>query len=147
MLQKLKNIKANNDGTNKEDLEGHKKRSRAKWKKSFQEKDKEVQSKAASPATNMETRVPSSKGSTHQKSDQGAPLVDEEVLNSLSVDCLWLHTCVGNLPDDNPLPVGLRKNQFFYFDDTFTWIFKKDISEFLAGDMLNVSILQVFMRL
>lgn len=73
-------------------------------------------------------------------------LVDEQVLNSLTKSCYWLHSCVSNLPDEKPIEVQLEMAQFHYQVDATTWVSKDDVREFLSRDMLNVSIIHVFMR-
>ncbi|XP_048493022.1 uncharacterized protein LOC125493596 [Beta vulgaris subsp. vulgaris] len=88
----------------------------------------------------------SSKGSSPDATPKGTPLVSEQVIQSLSKSCLWLHARVSNLPDSSPIKVDLEKSQFHYLgEDSATWVYKVDIREFLCGAMLNISILQVFM--
>ena len=69
-----------------------------------------------------------------------------EVVESLPYGCNWLHTCVSYVPNDEPIPVLLEKSQFNYMEDINTWMYKDDIKEFISNEMLNVSMIQVFMR-
>lgn len=98
----------------------------------------------SSPKRDAQEKNISSKGST-AAIDPG--LVDEDVLDSLTKECRWLHTCVKDEPANKPVKVVLNKTQFHYFEDTETWITKEDISDFLSKDKLPIVFLQAFMRL
>lgn len=113
--------------------------------------NKEVGSKAnsnkaeAQPIPAIVGKI-SSKGSSPDATPKGTPLACEQVIQSLSNSCLWLHARVSNLSDSSRIKVDLEKSQFHYLgEDSATWVYKADIREFLCGVMLNISILQVFM--
>lgn len=65
-------------------------------------------------AENANKQKHSSKGSTPQVKPKGTPLLGTHVLLSFSKPCFWLHTCVCNLPDENPIQIDLEKCQFHY---------------------------------
>lgn len=87
-----------------------------------------------------------SKYSTPQVAPKGTPLIGKQVLDSLSKDCFWMHTCVCNLPNETPIQVDLEQSQFHNIADPLTWVYKWEVREFLSREMVNVSIIQVFMR-
>ena len=76
------------------------------------------------------------------------PLVDDHVHQSLSKECAFLHLRAGEVvpPGGNDIAVPLPKEMFHYDEDTYAWLSREDVKEFLTGEMLNVSIIQVFMR-
>lgn len=131
----------------------------AKAKKRKVEGNKEAKvgsNKSNSKANDLHKRTISSKGSTRdpvvdldkvpEVLSKGNDLVEKHVLSTLSQPCFWLHKCVSNLQENKAIQVSLDKSQFNYMVDSSTWVNKDDVSEFLSGKMLNVSIIQVFMR-
>ncbi|XP_010688840.1 uncharacterized protein LOC104902680 [Beta vulgaris subsp. vulgaris] len=73
--------------------------------------------------------------------------IEKSMLKYLTKACLWLYVNVCDMPDDKPMEVKLGSTQFNYLEDASTWVSKADIKEFLCGEMLNVSLIQVFMRM
>ena len=74
-------------------------------------------------------------------------LVDDDVVQSLSKECTFLHKRVSGLPDDETISLILPKELFHYYDeDGIARISKDDVKELLSGSMLNISIIQGFMR-
>lgn len=96
--------------------------------------------------TKADTQKHSSKGSTTRVLPKGTPLVESQVLESLSDGCFWLHTCVMGMDSNETLTVRAEKVQFHYLEDTAAYITKVDVREFLRRKKLNVSIIQGFMR-
>ena len=74
------------------------------------------------------------------------PLVEDDVHRSLSKECAFLHLCVGEVPPSTDITLPLPKALFHYDEDATAWLSRGDITEFLKGEMLNISIIQVFMR-
>ena len=76
------------------------------------------------------------------------PLVDDDVHRSLSKECAFLHLRVGEVvpPGAADIAVPLPKEMFHYDEDTNAWLSRGDVTEFLKGEMLNISIIKVFMR-
>ena len=88
-------------------------------------------------------------GSPSKASTQLAvPLVDDNVHRSLSKECAFLHLRAGEvLPPGAPdIAVTLPKEIFHYDEDATAWLSRGDVTEFLKGEMLNISIIQVLMR-
>ncbi|XP_021737361.1 uncharacterized protein LOC110703888 [Chenopodium quinoa] len=84
----------------------------------------------------------SSKGSAMQPT----PLVGDNVLQSLTKDLTFLHNRFSHLPSDDPIEIALPKAMFHYDEDASAWLNKQDVKEFLRGSMLNISLIQIFMR-
>ena len=74
------------------------------------------------------------------------PLVDDDVHRSLSKECAFLHLRVGEVSPSTNIAVPLPKALFHYDEDATAWLSRGDDTEFLKGEMLNISIIQVFMR-
>ncbi|CAO2814641.1 unnamed protein product [Amaranthus hypochondriacus] len=77
---------------------------------------------------------------------QATPLVADTVLQSLSKELTYLHNRVCMLPSDTPIQVALPKEMFHYDDDAIAWLSKEDVTEFLSGSMLNISLIQTCIR-
>ena len=88
----------------------------------------------------------SSKRSTPLKNDKKWDLLPQNVLQSLSRACDLLATCVSNLPEDGLVEVVIDKSVFRYPCDGTTWLYKADLKELLVGEMLCISIIQIFVR-
>jgi hypothetical protein len=93
-----------------------------------------------------ESEKASKKNSSRGSAMQATPLVADTVLQSLSKDLTYLHNRVSMLPSDTPIEVALPKALFHYDDDAIAWLSKEDVKEFLSGSMLNISLIQTFMR-
>lgn len=100
-------------------------------------KPKEIDAEVNSPV----------KSSSHRVVPNGTLLVPNEVFESLSDTCYWLHTCVMGMSEKSPLGIPVDKVQFGYMEDTFIWVPRQDVREFLCREKLNVSLIQSFMRL
>ncbi|XP_021759259.1 uncharacterized protein LOC110724166 isoform X2 [Chenopodium quinoa] len=84
----------------------------------------------------------SSKGSAMQPT----PLVGDNVLQSLTKDLTFLHNRFSHLPSDDSIEIALPKAMFHYDEDASAWLNKQVVKEFLRGLMLNISLIQIFMR-
>ena len=80
------------------------------------------------------------------KSMGANPILTEEELKDLSLDCKWLHTRASRLAEEDPIILHLNKDQFSFDEAPFVVIGRSDIGEFLRGDMLNIALLHVYMR-
>ena len=87
-------------------------------------------------------------GQVSKKSSRASctPLVEDDVLKSLSKACTFLHNRVSELPTGTHIQVNLPKALFHYDEDAIAYISREDVTEFLTGSMLNISIIQTFMR-
>ena len=72
-------------------------------------------------------------------------LTDAE-LKDLFPDCKWLHTYASRMYKEDPILLGLQKDQFSFAENPFVIIGPSDIGQFLRGDMLNVALIHVYMR-
>ena len=88
----------------------------------------------------------SKKNSSKGSAMQPTPLVGDNVLQSLTKDLTFLHNRVSHLPSDDPIEFALPKAMFHYDEDASAWLNKQDVKEFLRGSMLNISLIQIFMR-
>lgn len=107
--------------------------------------------KAITPTTNDDqplhcSNEPSKKISSRGSALQLTPLVDDDVVQSLSKECTFLHKRVCALPTDEPIAMNLPKELFHYDEDGIARINKEDVKELLSGSMLNISVIQGFMR-
>ncbi|XP_021728745.1 uncharacterized protein LOC110695827 [Chenopodium quinoa] len=102
------------------------------------------------PKKRSEQRSESEKGSKKNSSRgltlQATPLVADTILQTLSKDLTFLQNRVSMLPSDTPIQVPLPKAMFHFDEDAVTWLSKEDVKEFLSGSMLNISLVQTFMR-
>ena len=87
------------------------------------------------------------KSSSRVSAKKPPPLVDEDVLKSLSLELTFLHDRVALFADD-PMTFALPRKIFHYDKDAseLLYLFKEDVKEFLSGAMLNISLIQVCMR-
>ena len=53
---------------------------------------------------------------------------------------------IGEVLVGTSIAVHLPKALFHYDEDATAWLSRDDVTEFLKGEMLNISIIQVFMR-
>ncbi|XP_021716896.1 uncharacterized protein LOC110684772 [Chenopodium quinoa] len=112
---------------------------------SKRKKVEKPKSKNVQPTKNME------QGQGLNKSLRGSaksctPIVEARILNSLSKACTFLHNRVSELLRGRSIEVILPKALFHYDEDGIAPITKEDVKEFLSGAMLNISIIQAFMR-
>ncbi|XP_056682872.1 uncharacterized protein [Spinacia oleracea] len=102
----------------------------------------ELIAKGSSQGKSQNSKLKSSKGPVSHAN----LLVESDVFDSLSKPCKWLHSLVSELPDGNPIGVQMDMSLFHFFEHGTAWVTKDDICEFLKVDMLNISMIQVFMR-
>lgn len=88
----------------------------------------------------------SKKNSSKGSAMQPTPLVGDNVLQSLTKDLTFLHNRFSHFPSDDPIEIALPKAMFHYDEDASAWLNKQDVKEFLRGSMLNISLIQIFMR-
>lgn len=50
------------------------------------------------------------------------------------------------MTDGEPIAIQLDGTLFYYNEDGMAWLNKGDVSQFLSGSRLNISVIQVFMR-
>ena len=106
-MKEKKRSKAKKINANKEGLKANKVKKRAN--------DDEIDSQAGgnNGDENTEAKRHSSKGSTPQILPKGSPLLNANVLSSLTKACFWVHNYISNLPDDKPILVhGLARMTF-----------------------------------
>lgn len=80
---------------------------------------------------------------------QFSPVIDDRsFLDSLTEDCRELaDTLALAVADDDAVGVTLPRSLFHYLtDDGTAFLTKEDIGQFLRGEMINISIIQVYMR-
>ncbi|XP_056697293.1 uncharacterized protein [Spinacia oleracea] len=75
-----------------------------------------------------------------------SPDIPDTIVDSLSQECEWLRTFVASMPDGDSFEVILDGTSFHYNENGKIQVDKNDISQFLRGAKLNISIIQVFMR-
>lgn len=75
-----------------------------------------------------------------------SPDIPDTIVYSLSQECEWLRTFVASMPDGDSFEVILDGTSFHYNENGKIQVDKNDISQFLRGAKLNISIIQVFMR-
>ncbi|CAH9085826.1 unnamed protein product [Cuscuta epithymum] len=81
----------------------------------------------------------------HKKPTIQRSLVSEKVLLSLTRDCKWLHSMIASRSSDDPIAITLDASMFHYeSDDSHALLTIEDISQFLSGAMINISIIQIF---
>lgn len=102
----------------------------------------ELIAKGSSQGKSQDSKLKSSKGPVSHAN----LLVESDVFDSLSKPCKWLHSLVSGLPGDNAIGVEMDMSLFHFFEHGIAWVTKDDICEFLKVDMLNISMIQVFMR-
>ncbi|XP_048496566.2 uncharacterized protein LOC125495784 [Beta vulgaris subsp. vulgaris] len=73
--------------------------------------------------------------------------IEKPKIDCLTAECLQLYEKARAISDDKPIEVKLDSKQFNYKKDASIWVSKVDIKEFLCKEKLNVSLIQVFMRL
>ncbi|XP_057247344.1 uncharacterized protein LOC130589787 [Beta vulgaris subsp. vulgaris] len=80
---------------------------------------------------------------------QFSPSIDDRsFLDSLTEDCRELAVTLAlAVADDDAVGVTLPRSLFHYSkDDGTAFLTKEDIGQFLKGEMINISIIQVYMR-
>lgn len=85
-----------------------------------------------------------SKGSASQRLE----FFSGSVVGTLSKECKWLSDLLDTKNDDEPISITWDVSQFHNTpgETPTIWVSKEDISQFLSGSRLNISIIQLFMK-